>query len=348
MTEGTEKDRLYSLVAQSTQQLTIRSSIVGRGLQELSEHLRGAAVQAAQDQSFQLFKLGQIEAAIAACGAGLEIAPTDEILWQIKGVCLAKQNRHAEGLECIDRALEFDPTNPYCWALKCHLLKTLHRTEECLTCWRRVITISHDFQGAWREIGCCLLELRRFSEAIEAFDSELKLNYLDTECLSKRDFARQELERHPQDTPGNRDAEAIDWSQPTIILTIIHWYVEPMEHSPGVRCFNFVFEAENIADSPQRLGKEISLFHRSRATGKLSLVGDAILLPFSPELDLPPQSAASGFNLELVLACSESKSSEDCVREILGDSSDLLAYDSKFGTVILLSAHESFSTSFSE
>jgi len=41
LTDDTEeKDQLSSLVAQSTQPLSIRSSIVSRGLQELSEHLR--------------------------------------------------------------------------------------------------------------------------------------------------------------------------------------------------------------------------------------------------------------------------------------------------------------------
>ena len=58
-------------------------------------------------------------------------------------------------------------------------------------------------------------------------------------------------------------------------------------------------------------------------------------------MTLPPQSAAAGLQLELVLACSEGKSNEDCVEAILSDSHDLLAFDHKFGTTIMLVLDES-------
>src|ERR1700687_1695785 len=175
-------DQLTSLVAQSTHELGTRASLVTRGLRDISEGLRTGSIESAQEQSMELFNQGRFEEAIATCTSGLEVSPTDEILWQVKGVCLAKQGEYGEGLDCIERALQSNAENPHCWALKCIMLRTLNRTEERLECWRRVIEIAPDYEGAWEEIGGCLFTLGRFREAVQAYDSELKLSPLDSEC----------------------------------------------------------------------------------------------------------------------------------------------------------------------
>jgi tetratricopeptide (TPR) repeat protein len=329
-------DQLESIVTHSTHELSARASLVARGLRDIAERLRSESVGSAQEQSLELLNQGRIEEAIATCSSGLEISPTDEILWQIKGVCLAKQGQYGEGLNCIDRALQSNAENPYCWVLKCKLLRDLNRTEERLECWRRVIEIAPDFKGASKEIGDSLFDLKRFGEAAQAYDSELTLNPLDAECRSKKDIALKRLARSQQGVAEH--VQAADWNRPTIILTIGHWWTEP--YSPPyahMKFFNCVCHIQNISDRTQRLGKETTVFHRSKATGEMSPMADAVLLEITLPLQLAPQSACDQVVLELLWPFPKEKSDDDCVREILDDSYETLAYDDAFGTVIMFS-----------
>ena len=285
----------------------------------------------------ELLKEGRIEEAIATCNAGLEVSPTDEILWQIKGVCLAKQGEYGEGLNCIDRALQSNAGNPHCWVLKCSLLRSLNRTEERLECWRRVIKIAPDFEGAWKEIGNCLFGLGRFQDAAQAYDSQLKLNPLDAECRSKKHIALLTEEM------------SIDWTQPTLLLDIGSWRREPIsswwgEQPPGVRCFNFVCELKHLSDSPTASAKvfhelrwqsdnprdsarPISLFLRSRATGELWELGQALLLD---------DQKGGPLILELLRAFPEDRLDEECIQEMADDVYQTLALNEFYENEVIL------------
>jgi tetratricopeptide (TPR) repeat protein len=289
----------------------------------------------------ELLKEGRIEEAIATCNTGLEVSPTDEILWQIKGVCLAKQGEYGEGLNCIDRALQSNAGNPHCWVLKCSLLRSLNRTEERLECWRRVIKIAPDFESAWKEIGNCLFGLGRFQDAAQAYDSQLKLNPLDAECVQKRDIAliTEEMD--------------IDWTHPTLLLDIGSWWREPISswwrennypELPGMRCFNFVCELKYLPDSPQHAkrfyelrwqsdnprnaARDIVLYLRSRSTGELWELGKALLLV---------DQKGGPLILELLRAFPEDRSDEECTKEMADAAYQTLAYDWGYGNVILFS-----------
>lgn len=203
-----------------------------------------------------------------------------------------------------------------------------------MECWRRVIEIAPDFKGALKEIGDSLFDLKRFGEAAQAYDSELTLNPLDAECRSKKDIALKRLARSQQDV--SEHVQAADWNRPTIILTIGHWWTEP--YSPPyahMKFFNFVCHIQNISDRAQRLGKETTVFHRSKATGEMSPMADAVLLEITLPLQLAPQSACDQVVLELWPFPKE-KSDDDCVREMFSDSEETIAYDEEFGTVVLL------------
>ncbi len=330
-----ERDDITSLVSRSANELAARASLVERGLRDISEgQLQLDSVKSAQDRGLELLNQGSLQEAIAVCTAGLETDPTDEILWQIKGVCLAKLDNLGEGLDCFDRALQSNPENPYCWVLKSRLLLRLNRTEERLECWRRVIGIESDFRGAWKEIGGCLFALGRFTEAAQAYDSELKLNPLDAECGSKKNIAliTEELE--------------IDWNRPTLLLDVGSWWREPITipNSTGTRCFNFVCELkclpdsprhakvfcelEYVSDNPREAGKDIASYRRSRATGDMCELGEALLLD---------DQKGGPLILELIRAFPEDMSDEDCIRELADDAYQTLAYDYAYGNVILFS-----------
>lgn len=334
-----ERDDITSLVSRSTSVLATRASLIGRGLRDISERLRANSLKVAQDEAMELLKQERLDEAIVICTAALDTDPVDEILWQIKGVCLAKLDNLEEGLDCFDHALQSNAENPYCWVLKSRLLLRLNRTQERLECWRRVIGIESDFSGAWKEIGCCLLELGNYEEAAEAFDSELKLHPLDSDCRSRKDVALRELTRSQQDlSERHQSFEA----NPTIILTIGHWWTEPYYKSPpftDMKCFNLVCHIQNLSDQVQFLGKESTVLHRSKATGEISKVANALLLEAPPETSLPlqlaPNSTCEPVVLELLWPFPAEKSDEECVREILDGAYETLACDDEFETLIM-------------
>lgn len=100
--------------------------------------------------------------------------------------------------------------------------------------------------------------------------------------------------------------QSADQNSPTIILKMHHWWTEPDYFSPpftDMKCFNFVCSLRNVSDRKQLLGKENKLFHRSKATGDMVKVADALLLESPPEFTLPlqlwPKSVCEPVILEL-------------------------------------------------
>jgi tetratricopeptide (TPR) repeat protein len=67
------------------------------------------------------------------------------------------------------------------------------RTEERLKCLQRVIEVDSSDKKAWKESGYCLLELRRYEEAAQAFDSVLRLDPFDEDCDLQKGIALAEI-----------------------------------------------------------------------------------------------------------------------------------------------------------
>ena len=193
-----EKDEITSLVAKSAHELSTRGSFVTRGLQDIRKSIQADPSQLAEE-AIKLHSLGKFTEAVAACDSALGIDPDfDVVLLQIKGASLAKQGRVLEGLEFIDKALRVDSENPLSWYVKSRLLQMANRTEERLECLRRVVGIESSVKGAWKDLGSCLLELGRYKEAVDAFDSGLRQNPSDEDCRSKKTL-HSKLARSQQD-----------------------------------------------------------------------------------------------------------------------------------------------------
>ena len=216
---GEERDEISSLVAESTYELGIRASLVKRGLRDILTQLQAPSIHDAQDKAMELHRQRRFSESVAACCAGLEMEPTDEILWQIKGVSLAMLGRVDEGLESLDHALQTNIENPHYWVLRANLLRRLNRTEERAKCWREVIRIEPHFKGAWKEVGCCLLDLGRYEDAVEAFDAALKQDGSDEACHSQMDIALRELARGrgPEESPPSAHRQEVS-SEPAFIV----------------------------------------------------------------------------------------------------------------------------------
>jgi tetratricopeptide (TPR) repeat protein len=196
MSSPESNNEITTLVVRSAHQLATRSSLVLRGLRDITRGFSDDAVKSIPDLAMELYLQDKFAEAIAICNNALEANPKDESLWQIKGVCLVRQGKNDEGFKCLTEALAIDDQNQYCWVLAAKVLRRdSYRTEEELDCWRHVIKISPDFMGAWREIGNCLVHLGRCREAVEAFDRELTLNPSDKDCVQQRTAVLEELAR---------------------------------------------------------------------------------------------------------------------------------------------------------
>lgn len=130
-------------------------------------------------------------------------------------------------------------------------------------------------------------------------------------------------------------APPVDRDQFSIVVKVnTHWIVRA-DRVPGKTYVMFGCEVENNSDNQQHLSKEMAIWRRSKSNGNLSYIGDAIMLLFSPELALPPQSATS-LDLELEMDSPEENSGEYPVSDLLNDMYELLGYDYTFETAVLI------------
>ncbi len=333
-----EKDEITSLVAKSAHELSSRRSLVTRGLQDIKKSIQADPSRLAEE-AIELHSLGNFAEAVAVCNSALGIDRDFEVvLLQIKGASLAKQGRVLEGLECIDTALRVNSEDPLCWYVKSRLLQMANRTEERLECLRRVVGVESSVKGAWKDLGSCLLELRRYDDAVEAFDSGLRQNPSDEDCRSQKDMALAELARRQEVDFSEQSRTS---NSPKVIVTLGSWWTEPYYHSPAfnnMKLFNFVCEAENVSDGEQFLGKQLTVFQRSKRTGDLSNSAKATLLESHLPLRIAPKSTLDPVTIELLWLFPEQQLDEDCLRQVFDNSEEVIATDDEFGTVILLQA----------
>lgn len=211
-----------------------------------------------------------------------------------------EQGKYAEALSSIDRSLSLDPENPYCWAIKSSLLVNSGRRDDAIACDERAITLDPE----------------------NSLFREKKQNHLAG--LKNKTIS------HQANLPN------IDFDQLRIVATLGVWWIERAEPFPGKIYVMFRCDIENIGDVLLRLGKELGLYQRTNVTGELLYLGDAVLLPFSPDLELQPQSADT-LQLEMELTCPKNETPEDFIHEILGESHNLLGFDHKFRIAIKFS-----------
>lgn len=330
-----EKDEITSLVAKSAHELSTRGSLVTRGLQDIRKSIQADPSRLAEE-AIKLHSLGKFAEAVAVCNSALGTDPDFEVLLlQIKGASLAKQGRVLEGLECIDKALRVNSEDPLCWYVKSRLLQMANRTEERLESLRRVVGVESSVKGAWKDLGSCLLELRRYEEAVEAFDSGLRQNSSDEDCRSQKEIALAELARRQLDSSAH--VQDINWNQPAIIGYLYAGWPEAdsPKHGPGGKWVTLVCELINIGDSALDLRGDLVAFSRSQ-TGELTALTDARLID---PVALGPHGTGKA-DLEFVWTFGEKTSDENCIKEILDNSPDLLVYDKTSKITVVISSDE--------
>lgn len=323
-------EEITALAIRSARELSTPSSLVSRGLREIGDAFQIESADSLLEKATELVHQERFEEACSVCTAALKMYPYDECFLVTKAVCLAKQGKHNEGLPFLLQALELGQDNQHSWVLAARFYNHLGNSEQELGCWNRVVSIDPAYKGAWRGIGDCLLKFERYREAVEAFDSELKLHPSDAYCQSRRDYATAELV-----------AEKGEWA-PTLNLSLLGWYSEKFDGRQlapytETRYLNLISQIRNNSDHEYLIGKQMSMYRRSEHTGERTRFADALILEdatFKLPLMVAPHSEVDPISVEVTWTCSLDKTDPDCVEELFNTTWETLARDDEFGTVI--------------
>jgi len=269
MSTPAPKDEITALVMRSAHELATRSSLVVRGLRDITNGFQEQSVKTPEEHAQQLFNQGRFEEAVSICNTGLKANPKDECLWLIKGMCFSRQEKYDELLRCAIPLTEIDPNNARYWFLAAQVAHRLNNPDEELNFWRRVLEIDPDFKRAWAAIGDCLLVLGNPEDAVQAFDSELKLNPSDDYCLSRRETVLAVMSKK-EHQPKDRTT--------ALMVSLLGWYSDAFDGRQlakytETRHLNLICQITNISKNECLLGKEISMSRRrTKETGEITAV----------------------------------------------------------------------------
>ncbi|MEM2870175.1 MAG: tetratricopeptide repeat protein [Thermoplasmata archaeon] len=125
------------------------------------------------------YNSGHLQKALEAYDRSLSIRPSFEAL-NNKGLVLHREGRHAEALECFEKAVELNPDDENLWYHRGNVLRELGRHTEAMDSYDRAISLKPNFERAWAAAGHALLAMGRNEEAIICFESALRIQ-LDNE-----------------------------------------------------------------------------------------------------------------------------------------------------------------------
>ena len=112
-----------------------------------------------------------------------------------QGIALAQQNRLAEALALLDKALQLKPDYGEAHNNRGVILQQLNRMEEAVASYDRALRIRPDNPGTLYNRGNALVQLQRMEDAIGSYDGVLKLTPDHVESLLNRGYALMHLKR---------------------------------------------------------------------------------------------------------------------------------------------------------
>jgi predicted O-linked N-acetylglucosamine transferase (SPINDLY family) len=115
-----------------------------------------------------------------------------------QGIALAQQNRLAEALVLLDKALGLNPNYGDAHNNRGVILQQLGRMEEAVASYDRALRLRPDNPGAWYNRGNALVQLKRMDDAVASYDKALKFAPSHVETLMNRGYALMHLKRADQ------------------------------------------------------------------------------------------------------------------------------------------------------
>ena len=217
-----------ALAARASQSLTIRTSLVKRGLEEISRSTQEDASCTAALQSFEFLKAGRLDDAFEISSAWKAVGTGGDICWQISGICEAAARNYAGASKLIRRALGSVPED------------SVKPVREMFKLMRRIIIADkrlekmgvvdvtseafkvasegqwavegllaeivvnlglelnpnaspEEFNGWWGEVGYWLLGKGRYEDAIRAYEAQIRRDPSRTNSYLEKGIALKRL-----------------------------------------------------------------------------------------------------------------------------------------------------------
>lgn len=126
-----------------------------------------------------------------------------------RGRMLLKQQRPADAIVWIERALEYDPWNAEIFYQRGNARMALADFAAAAADYTQALNAKPDFADAAFNGGLALQRLRRFDEALDRYDRVLTLKPGDAEALNNRGNVLQELQRNDEALAAYEQALAV-------------------------------------------------------------------------------------------------------------------------------------------
>jgi tetratricopeptide (TPR) repeat protein len=164
-----------------------------------------------------LSEMGRVQEAELAYTRLLDASPSSPDASLRFAVLLQEQDRHAEALAVLDRAISFEERDPRLHNARGDSLVELGRLDDAITSFRYAVALDGSFADAVGNLGGALAEARRWEEAVKWNGEAIRLRP-DAAPAFNLGLALAELNRHVEAEAAFRKAIALE-SQPTEITT---------------------------------------------------------------------------------------------------------------------------------
>jgi len=121
-----------------------------------------------------LLKIGKLDEAFRDVNRAIEINPSNEAAWNLRGLILSKMGRLEDALRAFNRAIEINPRYEVAWNNKGNLLARMGRYDEALECYNTALRIEPRYKDAWINKGYVLVKLGRYDDAMKCADMAKK------------------------------------------------------------------------------------------------------------------------------------------------------------------------------
>lgn len=173
----------------------------GDDLAAAEAHLR-KALELVPDRPSTLVNLSIVYArqdrlaeALASVDKALAQGAADSLTWNQKGAVHLKLAQHEQALACFDHALALDPRLHEAHNNRGSALRGLNRLEDALASYDQAIILKLDYAEALCNRGAALNDLNRLDDALESFDRAIMLKPDHAEAHNNRGVALRELGR---------------------------------------------------------------------------------------------------------------------------------------------------------
>jgi tetratricopeptide (TPR) repeat protein len=139
------------------------------------------------NRALALAELARLDDALVIFDQVLARTPDAAQTWSNRGTVLHDLGRYAEAVTSFDRAVALDPSNPAAWTNRGRSLFHTQRFDEARDSFERSLTLAAPQTSVdWDSRGDAMMGLKRYGEALAAYDAALAMTPTAARVWSKR------------------------------------------------------------------------------------------------------------------------------------------------------------------